>query len=139
MNESIVILFLSKQRKILNYFSNGHLYNYHYHNHKANVRISYNLAHNPVPKKKWRRDYSRLHLSIVFRFCLSSIQISNSSVDFIPQHKVEIFHLAKCRQSTVFFDTVERGESRHDFIGADHLCDVCLLLIINKEDVGIPI
>jgi RHS repeat-associated protein len=89
--------------------------------------------------QKWRRDYSRLHLSIVFRFCLSSIQISHGSVDLIPQHKVEIFHLAKSRQSTVFFDTVESGESRHDFIGADHFCDVCLLLIINKEDVGIPI
>lgn len=90
-------------------------------------------------QKKWRRDYSRLHLSIVFRFCLSSIQISHGSVDLIPQHEVEILHFTKSRQCTVFFDTVERGESRHDFIGADHLCDVCLLLIINKEDVGIPV
>lgn len=65
MNESIVILFLSKQRKFLNYFSNGHLYNYHYHNHKANVRISYNLAHNPVPKKN---GDAIIHVSI----CLSS-------------------------------------------------------------------
>ncbi|MBS7362306.1 MAG: hypothetical protein KIH03_00695, partial [Paludibacteraceae bacterium] len=89
--------------------------------------------------QKWRRDYSRLHLSIVFRFCLSSIQISHGSVDLIPQHKVEILHFTKSRQSTVFFDTVERGESRHNFIGADHFCDVCLLLIINKEDVGIPV